>query len=96
MAKEVKIFKLINGDEIVAYATERLQGGYDVEKPRAMQVMPTHEGPQAGLVPWIITNPDVSLTLTTDKYFCAGDAPKHVEDYYLEITSSIKIASSLN
>lgn len=99
MARDVKVFKLTNGDEIVAYTTEKFEGGqtvWELEKPRAMQVVPTREGPQAGLVPWVIAVPDCTITLRKDQFFCQVSAPKEVEDYYMEITSSIKLASSLN
>ena len=99
MSREIKVFKLTNGEEIVAYATERMTASkteYIIEKPRVMQVMATKQGPQAGLVPWVISAPDYSFTLSEDKYFVAVDAPKDVSDYYMEITSSIKLASSLN
>lgn len=99
MSREVKVFKLTNGDEIVAYTSEVMEGlgkSFKLEKPRAMQIVPTRDGPQAGLVPWVIAVPDCTITLRQDQFFVMVDAPKEVEDYYMEITSSIKLASSLN
>lgn len=97
--RDIKVFKLINGEELVAYATERMainKTEYILEKPRVMQVMATKQGPQAGLVPWMISAPDATFTLSEDKYFVVADAPKDVSDYYMEITSGLKLASSLN
>ena len=108
MARELKVFKLVNGDEIVGYAEKvcstEISGmlglgtmnAFRIEKPRAMQVVPTREGPQAALVPWLIANPDVSADILFKDIMTIVDATKNVEDYYLEITSSIKLASSLN
>jgi hypothetical protein len=108
MGRELKVFKLVNGDEIVGYAeracatelTGNLMVGqynaFRIEKPRAMQVVPTREGPQAALVPWLIANPDAAAVILFKDIMTIVDATKNVEDYYLEITSSIKLASSLN
>lgn len=96
MSKEISVLKLTNGDEIVAYTTEQLDGSVVCSKIRSMQVVPTKSGPQAALVPWMVATPDVDVTFRKDQYFVLTSAPKEVEDYYLEITSSIKIASSLN
>lgn len=99
MAREIKTFKLTNGEEIVAYATKTFQGikdEYTVEKAHVHRIMQTREGPQAGLIPWVLTSPDCEFKLNENHYFLAVTPTKEVEDYFLELTSGIALNSRLN
>jgi hypothetical protein len=92
---EIKVIKLINGDELVGKVQEKMAGIADailVSKPRQMIVQNTKNGPVSGLIPWILSAPDCDVYLTPDKFFAISNVSKEVEDYYLEVTSSIALS----
>lgn len=94
MAKDIFVFKLVNGDEIVGTVSERMEGTISkmvIHKPRQMVVQNTKQGPQAGLVPWVLSTPDCDFPIEKEHYFAAIPAPKEICDYYLEITSGIAL-----
>ena len=94
---DIKVFKLINGDEVVGKEVDTLDANvYCVEKPRILQVVPTREGPQAALVPWLIANQDIRVEIPKVNLLIKPVSPTlDVEKHYLEITSGISLASSL-
>lgn len=94
MARDIKVFKLINGDEIVAEVQEQMNGigkRYKLIKARQMIVQNTSKGPISGLIPWIMSAPDCEIVLEPDRFFAMGSVSKEVEDHYFEVTSSIAL-----
>ena len=94
---DIKVFKLINGDEVVGREIDTLDANvYCVEKPLILQVVPTREGPQAALVPWLIANQETKVEIPKQNLLIKPISPaKDVEKHYLEITSGISLATSL-
>lgn len=92
---EIKVIKLINGDEIVGKVQEKMKGITSIvciSKPRQMIVQNTKNGPVSGLIPWILSAPDCDVYLESEKFFAMSSVSKEVEDYYLEVTSSIALS----
>lgn len=97
MSYDIRVFKLINGDEIVGNVKEKMEGintVYSVSKPRQMVIVQnTAKGPVSGLIPWVLSAPDATIELTKDKIFSQAPVTKDVEDYYFEVTSSIALVA---
>jgi hypothetical protein len=93
--RNIKVFKMNNGDEIVSDTKIKMEGTktiFVLLRPRQMIVQNTAKGPISGLIPWILSAPDSEVELSEDKFFCQLNVTKEVEDYYLEVTSSIALS----
>lgn len=96
---EIKVVKLINGDEIIGKMSNVVDwnSGLEVEKPRLIAVMQTGPGAVGvALLPWSAAAIDGTITIRssaimTDTY----DASNELEKQYLQQTSGIAIASGL-
>lgn len=86
----VMIIKMVSGEEILV----KEETGENVfSKPRVMQVMQDQSGEmRAGLVPWIITAPDATVTISKMAIAAILDAPLDVEKSYLSSTSGIALS----
>lgn len=92
---DIRVFKLINGDEIVGNVTEQMFGVdtvYEISKPRQMIVQQTKQGPRSGLIPWILSAPDSTITLNKTHYYGQPvKVEKEIANYYTEVTTSIAL-----
>ncbi len=87
----IKVLKLISGEEIIA----REEGQGTQSRPRVLQMMQTERGMGAGLVPFIVSAPDETVTINQMAIVTVVDAPMQIETAYLQQTSSIDLTSKL-
>lgn len=89
----IKVMKLVSGEEVIAKVEESLQG-VKYSKPRVFHVMQTDRGVSAALMPYIMAAPDETVEIRDSAIISMVDAPKQLEDSYLQQTSGIQLASS--
>lgn len=84
---DIGVFKLVNGDEIVAKITGTLANGWKINRP--CSVLPSQQG--IGLVQTLISadlNKDVELD--RQHVILASTAVKQIEDHYFTTTTGIQ------
>jgi hypothetical protein len=101
---EVKSFKMVNGDEVVAEVvnsstllmeqTVSAPTTYRLRRPHVLQFQQIGPG-QVGLafVPWALSNPSIdSIEIPASSVVCVFSPAEQVERQYLEQTSGISLA----
>lgn len=82
---EVKVFKMSNGDEVIA----RVDGD-TISRPRII----FHDGSQGGLAPYFLTNPDADEVPFNRAFVVSEFAPSpDVEKSYVQLTSRVQLLS---
>jgi hypothetical protein len=85
-----------NGDEVLGEITESLGGEFHIKRPRIFQVMQGPRGEmQAGLLPWFMSDPDCECSINVDHITAIIEAPKQLEDSYLQQTSGIDLRTKI-
>lgn len=99
MRNEIRVFKLISGEEIVGKVVKKDKEGFVLEKVRTMSLTPTGEQGRVGmnLIPFMLTCMDGEIVFPESSMLCK---PRKIDDnlekFYLEQTSGLSIASSLS
>ena len=89
MANDVKILKLITGEEVMARISNDLTDGgglITLDNPMTLQAVPTNQQGQMGfaLVPWLMTGKSEKITITTDHIIAQDDPKDQARKNYLE------------
>ena len=89
MAQDVKILKLITGEEVMARVSNDLTDGGGLiilDNPMTLQAVPTNQQGQMGfaLVPWLMTGKSEKITIATDHVIAQDDPKDQAEKNYLE------------
>ena len=99
MVNDVKVLKLITGEEIITKVIDRIPtkspDGNNliiIEKPLVLQAIHAHQGNQSiQLIPWIGLCKDEKLTISTECILCEGDPTKEAENIYLSRTTGLTL-----
>ena len=85
MANDVKVLKLINGEEIITRMEESSDGLLILEEPRVLQQMPPNAAGQMGigLVPWSIAAKLDKVTLDNKHVMVILEPKRDMENNYL-------------
>ena len=89
MANDVKVLKLITGEEVMARVSNDLSDGgglVTLDNPMTLQAVPTNQQGQMGfaLVPWLMTGKSEKITITTDHIIAQDDPKDQARKNYLE------------
>ena len=87
MANDVKVLKLITGEEVIARVSEESSNLLTLEKPMTLQMIPPNTSTgQVGfaLVPWLMTGKSEKITITTDHIIAQDDPKDQARKNYLE------------
>ena len=93
MANDVKVLKLITGEEVIARVSEESSNLLTLEKPMTFQAVPTNQQGQMGfaLVPWFMSGKNEKITISID-HIIAEDVPKgHAEKNYLAQVTGLSL-----
>lgn len=89
----IVVLKLVSGEEIIA---KDLGVGENYEpkfaSPRVLQMVQTGQGVQAGLVPWVLSNPDADVEILTGAIVAKTTPTSDVEDAYIRQTSKLDLS----
>lgn len=96
MSKEVKAFRLVSGEEILGKVVAETDDVYVLEDVRALHAQPGPQGMQIGLIPYMLSNPELkSFTLRRSAVIGVTEPTAELENGYLQQTSGIAIATSV-
>ena len=94
MANDVKILKLITGEEVITRVTEE-ENNYSLitlEKPMTLQMIPpTTSTGQVGfaLVPWMKAAKNKKVTISTEHIIAEDEASEQTEKNYLQLVTGL-------
>ena len=96
MANDVKILKLITGEEVITRVTEE-ENNYSLitlEKPMTLQMIPpTTSTGQMGfaLVPWMKAAKNEKVTISTEHIIAEDEASEQTEKNYLQVVTGLSL-----
>ena len=84
MANDVKILKLITGEEVMARVTEH-NNLLELDNPMTLQAIPTNQQGQIGfaLVPWMMSGKSAKISISIDQVIAQDDPKDQAEKNYL-------------
>ena len=88
MANDVKVLKMITGEEVMARVSNDLSNGgglITLDKPMTLQAVPTNQQGQMGfaLVPWLMSGKSEKITISIDHIIAEDDPKDQAEKNYL-------------
>jgi hypothetical protein len=79
---EVRIFKLVNGDEVISEYTEK-NGEITFKNPAKLLTIPTQDGGMGmGLMPWCIYSEEEEFTFDESYVIISVEAPNGLYNEY--------------
>ena len=95
MANDVKVLKLITGEEVMARISNDLSDGgglVTLDKPMTLQPVPGQAGQMGfALVPWFMSGKNENITISIDHVMAQDEAKPEVKKFYLD---SVNILTS--
>ena len=94
MANDVKVLKLITGEEVIARVSEEHNDLLTLEKPMTLQMIPpTTSTGQVGfaLVPWIKAAKNDKTTISIEHILVTDEASDQTEKNYLQVVTGLSL-----
>ncbi len=95
MANDVKVLKLITGEEVIARVSEEEHSDLlTLEKPMTLQMIPpTTPTGQVGfaLVPWIKAAKNDKVTVSIEHILVTDEASDQTEKNYLQVVTGLSL-----
>ena len=94
MANDVKVLKLITGEEVIARVSEESSNLLILEKPMTLQMMPPNTSTgQVGfaLVPWIKAAKNDKTTISIEHVLVTDEASDQTEKNYLQVITGLSL-----
>ena len=95
MANDVKVLKLITGEEVIARVSEEEHSDLlTLEKPMTLQMIPpTTSTGQVGfaLVPWIKAAKNDKVTVSIEHILVTDEASDQTEKNYLQVVTGLSL-----
>ena len=88
MTSDVKILKMITGEEVMARVSDDLTDGgglITLDNPMTLQAVPTNQQGQMGfaLVPWLMSGKSDKITVSIEHVIAQDDPKDQAEKNYL-------------
>ena len=94
MANDVKVLKLITGEEVIARTNEGGNNLISLEKPMILQMLPpnTTTG-QVGfaLIPWMKAAKNERVSISTEHIIAEDEASEQTEKNYLQVVTGLSL-----
>ena len=94
MANDVKVLKLITGEEVIARTNEGGNNLISLEKPMILQMLPpnTTTG-QVGfaMIPWMKAAKNEKVLISTEHIIAADEASEQTEKNYLQVVTGLSL-----
>jgi len=94
MANDVKVLKLITGEEVIARVIEEKNNLITLEKPMILQMMPpdrtTGQIPFA-LVPWMKAAKNERVTISTEHIIAEDEGSEQTQKNYLQLVTGLSL-----
>ena len=94
MANDVKVLKLITGEEVIARVSEESSNLLTLEKPMTLQMLPPNTSTgQVGfaLVPWIKAAKNDKTTISIEHILVTDEASDQTEKNYLQVITGLTL-----
>ena len=94
MANDVKVLKLITGEEVIARVSEEHNDLLTLEKPMTLQMIPPNTSTgQMGfaLVPWMKAAKNNKATISIDHVLVTDEASDQTEKNYLQVITGLTL-----
>ena len=94
MANDVKVLKLITGEEVIARVIEEENNLITLEKPMTLQMLPPNTSTgQVGfaLVPWIKAAKNDKTTISIEHILVTDEASDQTEKNYLQVITGLSL-----
>ena len=93
MANDVKVLKLITGEEVIARVIEEENNLITLEKPMTLQMLPPTSTGQVGfaLVPWMKAAKNEKVTISTEHILVEVEASEQSEKNYLQVVTGLSL-----
>ena len=94
MANDVKVLKLITGEEVIARVSEENSNLLTLEKPMTLQMIPPNTSTgQVGfaLVPWIKAAKNDKTTISIEHVLVTDEASNQTEKNYLQVITGLSL-----
>ena len=92
MINDVKILKLITGEEVMA-RIEQKETMLVLDKPMTLQQLPNPQTGQIGiaLIPWFMSGKNENITISIDHVIAQDDPKSQPEKYYLAAVTGLTL-----
>ena len=94
MANDVKVLKLITGEEVIARVTEEKNNLITLEKPMILQMMApdrtTGQIPFA-LVPWMKAAKNEKVIISTEHIIAEDEGSEQTQKNYLQLVTGLSL-----
>ena len=94
MANDVKVLKLITGEEVIARVTEESSNLLILEKPMTLQMLPPNTSTgQMGfaMVPWIKAAKNDKVAISVEHILVTDEASSQTEKNYLQVITGLSL-----
>ena len=93
MANDVKVLKLITGEEVIARITEEENNLITLKNPMTLQTLPPTSTGQVGiaLVPWMKTAKSDKMTISIEHVLVTDEASDQTEKNYLQVVTGLSL-----
>ena len=94
MANDVKILKLITGEELIARVIEEKNNLITLEKPMILQMLaPNTSTGQVGfaLIPWMKAAKNERVLISTEHIIAEDEASEQTEKNYLQVVTGLSL-----
>ena len=96
MASDVKILKMITGEEVMARVSDDLTDGgglITLDKPMTLQPVQTNQQGQMGfaLVPWLMSGKSDKITISIEHVIAQDDPKDQAEKNYLTQVTGLSL-----
>ena len=93
MANDVKVLKLITGEEVIARITEEENNLVSLKQPMTLQMLPPTSTGQVGIavVPWMKAAKNEKVTISTEHILVEDEASDQSEKNYLQVVTGLSL-----
>ena len=93
MANDVKVLKLITGEEVIARITEEENNLIILKNPMTLQMLPPTSTGQVGfaLVPWMKAAKNDNMTISIEHVLVTDEASDQTEKNYLQVVTGLSL-----
>ena len=94
MSNDVKILKLITGEEVIARVSEERSNLLTLEKPMTLQMLPPNTATgQMGfaLVPWMKAAKNEKVIISTEHIIAEDEGSEQTQKNYLQLVTGLSL-----
>ena len=94
MANDVKVLKLITGEEVIARTNEGENNLISLEKPMILQMLaPNTSTGQVGfaLIPWMKAAKNEKITISTEHIIAEDEGSEQTQKNYLQLVTGLSL-----